>query len=97
MSINTRFPQVVGQRVIEIARAQQIGTLPYWALDRSDSDMAVSVNRETVPGYRIDITQADWHHMLEIVEAHHGACSRNPAVVDAWQQYRMLRALTDRS
>ena len=51
---------------------------------------------ETVPAVRMEIPAADLDAILEIYMAHFNAASKNPAVQDAWAQYKMLLELTKR-
>jgi len=93
-SISDRLGFLVHERPIAIALAQ---VRDNYAVRAADYGAREYVNvRSTVPGVRIEMTQADWDTMVEIVAAHRRAAAHNPAVLDAWQQYRMLVALTNR-
>lgn len=50
-----------------------------------------------IPAVRITIPREDLEKLMSIYTAHYHAANQNPAVVEAWQQYRMLVALTEKS
>lgn len=47
-----------------------------------------------IPCVRVEIPQRDWSRIVELIEAHERAV-KNVAVQDAWDQYLMVRHLTD--
>lgn len=53
-----------------------------------------SMQKRTVPGVRVELPTEDWNNILEILRDHYHPASRNPAVMEAWQHYRMLVRLT---
>jgi hypothetical protein len=48
-----------------------------------------------IPAVRITMPEEDWARIMSIYTGHYHAASRNPAVAEAWHQYRMLVALTE--
>ena len=94
-SISDRIGFQVYERPIAIALAQ---IRDHYAVPAEDyRAREYDIVRQTVPGVQIEMTQADWDAMVEIVAAHRRAARYNPAVDEAWQQYRMLVALTQRN
>lgn len=75
--------QVYHQRVPDWTRPNAFAE---WA--RDDQDIS------TVPAVRITMPREDYECMLSIYTAHYHAVSQNPAVADAWHQYKMCCALT---
>lgn len=51
---------------------------------------------ESVPGVRIEMPMADWEDLLNVYQSHYQAQSQHPTVKDAWSQYKMAVALTQR-
>lgn len=49
-----------------------------------------------IEAVRITMPREDFERMMSIYTAHYHAANRNPAVVETWNQYRTLVALTDR-
>lgn len=47
-----------------------------------------------IPCVRVEIPQRDWNKIVEIIQAHERTI-KNVAVQDAWDQYLMIRHLTD--
>ena len=47
-----------------------------------------------VPCVEVQIPQRDWTYIEELIRAHERAI-KHPAVQDAWDQYMMVRHLTD--
>lgn len=50
-----------------------------------------------VPGVQVELPLEDWEEIMQVYLSHYQAMSENPAVRDAWQQYRMTLALTTRT
>jgi hypothetical protein len=74
----------------------RIASLPDFNLMRQGQayDLARHIINE-VPGLQVEIPESDWNRIMDIYHAHYHAANRNPAVQEAWQQYRMLIALTE--
>ena len=54
----------------------------------------LTMTTRDMPGVQVTLPAEDWETLTEIVIAHYEARSQNPAVNDAWLQYRMLLAMT---
>ena len=67
-----------------------------WSHKEFMSAWRASEQIETVEAVRITMPLADFERVMSIYTAHYHAASRNPTVADAWNQYRMCCALTDR-
>ena len=55
---------------------------------------AIMPSAEDIPCVEVLIPQADWQRIEQLILAHERGI-KNPAVQDAWDQYLMLRHLTD--
>lgn len=75
---------------IEIRRAS---VEPDWNI-RDIEATAKTVQVENIPAVRLELPLEDANALLEIYRAHYHAASRNPAVREAWLEYRMLVELT---
>jgi len=64
---------------------------PFQSVDRH-----AVVEKSFVQGVRVEMTRETWDEIQEVYQAHHDQMA-NPAVRDAWSQYRMVRALADQN
>jgi hypothetical protein len=51
---------------------------------------------ESVPGVRVEMPLTDWEDLLAVYQSHYQPQSQHPMVKEAWQQYKMAVALTQR-
>lgn len=51
---------------------------------------------ESVPGVRVEMPLTDWEDLLAVYRSHYQPQSEHPMVADAWRQYKMAVALTQR-
>jgi len=51
---------------------------------------------ESVPGVRVEMPLTDWEDLLAVYRSHYQPQSEHPMVKEAWQQYKMTVALTQR-
>lgn len=49
---------------------------------------------QVLPGVQLTMPAQDFEHVVDVLQAHHHAVSTCAAVQDAWNQYRMLLAMT---
>ena len=70
--------------------------LPYqdW-INMKDGEKLTMTTRD-LPGVVVTMPAEDYEAMLDILRSHYDAVSTNPAVNDAWVQYKMLQALTNK-
>lgn len=73
----------------------------YWQNDWGSlrdglKNMQEHITQREIPAVRITMPREDFERMMSIYTAHYSAASRNPAVAEAWHQYKMLVALTER-
>ena len=47
-----------------------------------------------LPGVVVTMPAEDYEEMIDVLRSHYRAISTNPAVRDAWYQYKMLLSLT---
>lgn len=59
-------------------------------------DIGSHVQSTEIEAVRITMPKEDFERIMSIYTAHYHAANRNPAVADAWLQYKTLVALTDR-
>jgi len=72
--------------------------VPNWSLSGQERIREWSqrtVEYDIVDAVKILMPKEDFERMMSIYTAHYHAASRNPAVAEAWHQYRMLVALTE--
>ena len=67
-----------------------------WSHREFMSAWRASEQIETVEAVRIMMPRSDFEAFMSIYTAHYHAASKNPAVAEAWHQYKMLVALTAR-
>jgi hypothetical protein len=65
-----------------------------WSHREFMSAWRASEQIETVEAVRIMMPRSDFEAFMSIYTAHYHAASKNPAVAEAWHQYKMLVALT---
>jgi hypothetical protein len=51
---------------------------------------------ESVPGVRVEMPLTDWEDLLSVYQSHYQPQSQHPTVKEAWTQYKMAVALTQR-
>lgn len=94
------YPELRNMTVSRTDLTQRMEPMPNWSLGR-DEMMAewrnARVHTTQIEGVRITMPKEDFERMMSIYQAHYHACNRNPAVADAWHQYKMLVALTEKS
>ena len=54
------------------------------------------IEKSFVQGVRVEMTQEKWDEIYGLYQAHYGRM-QNPAVRDAWHQYRVVCALADKN
>ena len=59
-------------------------------------DMRNHIDQVEIEAVRITMPKEDFERMMSIYHAHYHAAVDNPAVAEAWHQYKMLVALTQR-
>jgi len=59
-----------------------------------DSQAKYMTDQQAVPGVKITMPEADWQGIMEIYQAHFHAENRNPGVRQAWEQYKIMCAMT---
>ena len=69
---------------------------PNWNLPRDQmfAEWRTTAQTRVVDAVRVTMPEEDWARLMSIYTAHYHAASRNPAVQEAWQQYKMLVTLT---
>lgn len=99
MREGARYPELQNMQLDPIQLTQRVEPVPDWTLAREDMMTrwrAATVRTTQIPGVRITMPLEDFERLMSIYTSHYHAASRNPAVADAWQQYKMLVALTER-
>jgi hypothetical protein len=66
---------------------------PEWTQYNADPDR-ISMRMQSETGVQIQMFREDFERMMTIYQSHYHAENANPAVREAWHQYRMLVALT---
>ena len=56
----------------------------------------MTIETTDVPCVEVQIPQRDWDKIVEIIQAYERTI-KNPAVQDAWDQYLMIKHLTDQN
>ena len=81
---------------IEPARMQETRMdADYWN-NRDPRRVAEYLHNTDIPAVRVTLPEDDWARLMSIYSAHYHAALRNPAVAEAWNQYRILVALTQK-
>lgn len=65
--------------------------VPFQSVDRHSV-----VEKSFVAGVRVEMTRETWDEIMQVWLAHQQHI-QHPAVRDAWDQYRMVRALTEQN
>jgi hypothetical protein len=92
-----RYPELRNMNVDRTTLQERIEPMPDWSLDRDqmmERWRSATVRVREIEGVRITMPRDDFEALMSIYQAHYHACSRNPAVAEAWHQYKMLAALT---
>ena len=93
------YPELRNMNMNHTVLTERTEPVPNWSLDRDDM-MAewrkATVHTRQIEGVRITMPRDDWEALMSIYTAHYHAANRNPAVAEAWHQYKMLVALTGR-
>jgi hypothetical protein len=62
--------------------------------DWLDSQARYMTDQRAVPGVRITMPLQDWEAIMEIYKTHFHAENTNPGVKQAWEQYKIMCAMT---
>ena len=73
-----------------IIREQTAPPARNWA----DSFARYAIGERHVPALEIRIPERDWEAIMEIYRAHFHAENTNPGVKQAWEQYKIMCAMT---
>lgn len=65
-------------------------SMPFAGVDIQSS----MLSDKTVPAVRVTMPIEEFEELISIYRSHYRPQSDNPAVIDAWNQYKMLLALT---
>ena len=88
------YPELRHARITECVMHRPVpAPEPNWAqLDPEQERISMRMESET--GVQIQMFREDFDRMMTIYQSHYHAENANPAVREAWHQYRMLVALT---
>ena len=93
------YPELRNMTMTRTELTERVEPMPNWSLSRAEMMQEwrnATVHTRTIEGVKIVMPREDFERMMSIYRAHYHAANHNPAVADAWHQYRMLVALTDR-
>jgi hypothetical protein len=93
------YPELRHARITSTTMHQAVPREPRhttWASSSQESDY-FAMSSQQIPGVRIEMPLEDFERMITIYQTHYAAADANPAVLEAWQAYRMLVALTVRN
>jgi hypothetical protein len=77
----------------QVLREYKPTALPQWS-STFEPVLPTTAHIQDIPCVEVQIPQRDWSRIEELITAHERAV-RHPAVQDAWDQYMMVRHLTD--
>jgi hypothetical protein len=88
------YPELRHARITECVMHRPVpAPEPEWTQYDQDPDR-ISMRMQSEPGVQIQMFREDFDRMMTIYQSHYHAENANPAVREAWHQYRMLVALT---
>jgi hypothetical protein len=89
-----QYPELRNARYYPIEmRRRTYGSLD-WYLKDINGQAADTIREENIPAVRLELPLEDANALFEIYRAHYHAANRNPAVREAWLEYRTLVGLT---
>lgn len=89
-----QYPELRNARYYPIEMRRRTYSAQDWYLKDIDGQVADTIREENIAGVRLELPVEDANALLEIYRAHYHAVNRNPAVREAWLQYRTLAELT---
>ena len=90
-----QYPELRNARYYPIEMRRRIYNSLDWYLKDRDGQAADTIREELIPAVRLELPLEDANALMEIYRSHYHAVNRNPAVRQAWLEYRTLVALTE--
>jgi hypothetical protein len=89
------YPELRHARITECVMHRPVPVPePEWTHYDHGVRERIAMRMQSEPAVQIQMFREDFDRMMTIYQSHYHAENANPAVREAWHQYRMLVALT---